>query len=156
MPARGGWKRRAQCFCDEKERGTGKKKACRFQPKTPNPDTRMSVCCLLLLVSIFLGSLSLIQKHFQGGNSLNFTVNLTDSFCSFHFKKSAIKNGWMQARACSHRHIRAARITCSKTQKRTQTLVIQNVSFLNMSCKLQHWHISVCVCVFVCVWCGPL
>ncbi len=58
----GGWKRRAQSFCDEKERGTGKKKACRFQPKTPNPDTRMSVCCLLLLVSIFLGSLSLISK----------------------------------------------------------------------------------------------
>lgn len=58
----GGWKRRAQSFCDEKERKTGKKKACLFQPKTPNPDTRTSVCCLLLLVSIFLGPLSLISK----------------------------------------------------------------------------------------------
>lgn len=58
----GGWKRRAQSFCDEKEWETGKKKARRFQPKTPNPDTRKSVCCLLLLVSIFLGPLSLISK----------------------------------------------------------------------------------------------
>ncbi len=37
----------------------------------------------------------------------------------------------------------------SKTHTNTHTLVIQNVSFLNMSCKLQHWHISVCLCV---VW----
>lgn len=58
----GGWKRRAQSFCDEEEREMEKKKACRFQPKMPNPDTRTSVRCLLLLVSIFLGSLSLISK----------------------------------------------------------------------------------------------
>ncbi len=66
--------------------------------------------------------------------------------CVFTQTHTCIKNSMFnnsKTHARTHTHAR--------TRAHTHTLVIQNVSFLNMSCKLQHWHICVCVCVCVCV-----